>query len=387
VEDRATRACAELYLQEKCPSLRPLDLSRRWDVQSNAIVIWLQCANLFELLHHCRSDLIVDQLKPDGLAIDNKEALLTALAPEKHQQGEVALYLIARTLLPIREWGPKLWLKYVPSWILSTPIAEAEIHASIQTACESNGIRTYGDYLSRETYAVLGIGPAFGRTIFSGIDRACLKEAKTEAELLAMVRERVFLDRVRDAINGLRVRQRDFEIIVDRLGADGQEPHSSAMVMDKFQLSRERVRQIEVRAWKRVLREAWADFFVTRIVELLAQNDGLIPLRALEMIEPWFEGVTDVPAFFDQVLRRMPWPAGWGCSVQRLPAGHALVALSGTAFGVFAKAAHGRRRTANVTMLAALRSVPPAFDRKYAAMTGDWQGSRSRPTGPVTKHE
>ncbi len=95
---------------------------------------------------------------------------------------------------------------------------------------------------------------------------------------------------------------RERDILVRRMGL-GCEAETLQGLADKYNITRERIRQIESKATKRIVRkENWDDVLAEKMERLLANRDYPLPVLGLEAVDPWFAGIPEEDKAFGYLL-------------------------------------------------------------------------------------
>lgn len=86
---------------------------------------------------------------------------------------------------------------------------------------------------------------------------------------------------------------RERDILVRRMGL-GCRAETLQGLADHYNITRERIRQIEATAIKRVIRqENWDDVMAAKMERLLVDRDYPLPVLGLEAVDAWFSGVSE----------------------------------------------------------------------------------------------
>lgn len=109
------------------------------------------------------------------------------------------------------------------------------------------------------------------------------------------------LTEVRRSLLSFADRERD--VLVRRLGFETP-PETLQEVADDYDITRERIRQIEARATQKWIRESsWDDLLEHKITRLLLGRQFPLPVAGVEAIDHWFEGVSSHLDFFMNLVR------------------------------------------------------------------------------------
>ena len=86
---------------------------------------------------------------------------------------------------------------------------------------------------------------------------------------------------------------RERDILVRRMGLRCR-AETLQGVADDYDITRERIRQIEAKATKRIIRqENWDDILAAKMERLVANRDYPLPVLGLEAVDAWFSGVAE----------------------------------------------------------------------------------------------
>ena len=96
---------------------------------------------------------------------------------------------------------------------------------------------------------------------------------------------------------------RERDILVRRLGFETP-PETLQQVADDYEVTRERIRQIEARATQKWIRESyWDDILEQKITRLLIERSFPLPVAGVEAVDSWFEGVSSYLEFFKNLVQ------------------------------------------------------------------------------------
>lgn len=209
--------------------------------------------------------------------------------------------------------------RYSPPWLLARPVlalglsvrAEnclraAHIHRVVDLARFADrrglialpnfGQKTYHD-VAKTLMTVLHEGPLGLMTGTAAPDTS--EEAENDADQVP-AQGSTFVEILESAIKNLP-KGRDF-VVKKRMGFAGK--HSTLQeIADVMGVTRERVRQIEAGAVRTLsARPLWHAFVVPKIEAMLADRTEPLPLLGLDIFDPWFLGVEDIPEPFEYCL-------------------------------------------------------------------------------------
>jgi hypothetical protein len=80
-------------------------------------------------------------------------------------------------------------------------------------------------------------------------------------------------------------------------------PETLQHIGERYELTRERIRQIEAKVIKRVQREEyWDDLLTKKLTALLRERDFPLPVLGVEAVDLWFAGMAEFPNALRYVL-------------------------------------------------------------------------------------
>ena len=95
---------------------------------------------------------------------------------------------------------------------------------------------------------------------------------------------------------------RERDILLRRMGL-GCTAETLQGVANDYNITRERIRQIEAKATKRIARqENWDDVLAAKLERLLANRDYPLPMLGLEAVDPWFVGIAEEATAFSYLI-------------------------------------------------------------------------------------
>ena len=101
----------------------------------------------------------------------------------------------------------------------------------------------------------------------------------------------------------LSLSDRERDILIRRLGFETT-PETLREIADDYDLSHERIRQIEARATREWLHESWwDDVLEQKLTQLLIGRSFPLPVAGVEAVDPWFEGILPHLEFFKNLIR------------------------------------------------------------------------------------
>ena len=191
-----------------------------------------------------------------------------------------------------------------PPWLAERELTSLELPVRANNVFRGSGIKTVRDLADWSPEALLN-QQNFGRKSVRDTLQA-LTAALNDGPLRAATTEAIpessrLLTEVRRSLLSFTDRERD--VLVRRLGFETA-PETLQEVADDYELTRERIRQIEARATKNWIRESsWDDILEQKIARLLIGRNFPLPAAGVEAIDAWFEGVSSNRVFFRNLVQ------------------------------------------------------------------------------------
>jgi len=234
-------------------------------------------------------------------------------------------------------------LKSSPPWIVNAPIALLNLSVRSNNICLANGIRSIGDFIK---YGLKGLYllPNLGHKSLNEICHDTLRLFTTGQPLRATAFENKFTIPERLGVISSNSRQEtkndsrktvaienclgltshpssnitngfekvaqhlsriEQEVWAGRLGF-GCEPMTLQQLANRTRLTRERVRQIEVKIYKKVQRHPFWNELSRRVKEHLRGRTSPLFVNGLPAIDHWFEGADQLANPLREVSRHIP---------------------------------------------------------------------------------
>ena len=174
----------------------------------------------------------------------------------------------------------------------------------LSTLLHINSVRTFGDLVGYSVDDLLSFHN-FGRKSIEDLC-SCLLDCLNEGpfDLARKVSELAG----KDLVGLIEQRLSEFDdresnVLLRRMGFR-QRPQTLQSIADDYRITRERVRQIEVKCLRRLRNSAhWDDLLTSKLGSLLLDREYPLPILGLEAVDPWFEGVSKF-AIVDPVINR-----------------------------------------------------------------------------------
>lgn len=284
----------------------------------------------------------LSSINPELLAIANNAGIVDEKSYfEREQMLDAAHrarlgYCRLRILLGLKDYQNPIEIsRFAPPWLLTRSIPSLGFSIRAQNALMAAGIHRVVDIARLSPpKGLLGL-PNFGQKTYHDVAKALMaalhkgpmgaadtlftitqvpenpsdvdtedwgssEELKVNAAR-ALVQKSTFVEILEEAIKGLP-KGRDF-IIKRRMGFDGR--HSTLQeIADIVGVTRERIRQIEGYA-VRTLSDLplWSAAVAPKIEAMLTGRTEPLPLLGLDVLDPWFRGIEDIPEPFDYCLK------------------------------------------------------------------------------------
>lgn len=208
-----------------------------------------------------------------------------------------------RAIIGDQDHDPCAIARAAPPWLRERLIETIDFSVRVANVFATQDVRTVADIQKFDLSQLLRI-PNFGRKSANDLkgsllgaleDGPCNVNAKIEragAESL-----RVELHRT---LATLEERERD--ILTRRMGL-GRPSETLQTIADDYDITRERIRQIESKIIKRLIREAyWDDLLTGKLDALLLGREFPLPVLGVEAIDKWFAGVSEWPDALRYIL-------------------------------------------------------------------------------------
>ena len=192
----------------------------------------------------------------------------------------------------------------VPPWLAERDLSTLGLPIRANNVFRVSGITTVTDLADWSPEALLK-QQNFGRKTLEDTLQA-LNAALNEGPLRTATggdnnEPSQLLTEMRRSLLSFSDRERD--ILVRRLGFETM-PETLQQVADGYNITRERIRQIEARATARWIRESyWDDILEQKVARLLIGRSFPLPVAGVEAIDPWFRGVSSHSEFFRNLVQ------------------------------------------------------------------------------------
>ena len=229
-----------------------------------------------------------------------------------------------------------------PPWLLAAPIDQLNLSVRSDNVCRGNAIRKIGDFakfglkglfklpnlgqkscheISREILHLLTTGRPlkssgttvewehpyyFKSTALSDTDEGSTEASASDSSESFSSNEYSsigFVDGLKDVAANLTVNERG--IWAARIGF-GCEPLTLQQIADQTHLTRERVRQIEVKIYRKLQGHPFWIALSGRVIDHLRGRSFPLFLNGLPAIDPWFDGADDLSHILSEFSEHIP---------------------------------------------------------------------------------
>ncbi|MBX7136153.1 MAG: hypothetical protein K1X67_26070 [Fimbriimonadaceae bacterium] len=207
-------------------------------------------------------------------------------------------------------------LRFAPEWLLALPTHTLDLSARPKRVLREQKISTIGDLASYSASEVLRfhtLGQKSFNEIASRVAATYERGAGGDLEGIEKagadgpVRRggsqafRSFGQALTKALADLP--ERDMQIMGLRMGIT-VEPMTLEAVAKHFGLTREGIRQVEIRCMRRFISARWIAEIPARLAQILDGRRDPLPFVALDILDPWFEGAVGRLTTFEYILDR-----------------------------------------------------------------------------------
>ena len=191
-----------------------------------------------------------------------------------------------------------------PPWLTERDLTTLNLPVRAANVFRTNKIVKVRDLAALSSIALLDL-QNFGKKSLQDTLQA-LNVALSEGPPQSLAVESIpelgqLLTEIRRSLLSFPDRERD--ILVRRLGFE-MPAETLQQVADNYDVTRERIRQIEARATLKWIRESyWDDILEQKITRLLIGRSFPLPVAGVEAVDPWFEGVSSHLEFFKNLVQ------------------------------------------------------------------------------------
>lgn len=199
---------------------------------------------------------------------------------------------------------PCEYARAAPPWLAEQKLTSLRLSVRADNVFRVNDIETVRDLADWTAEALLE-KQNFGRKSLSDVLQA-ITAALNSGPLSAVAAEAIsesdgLLIEVRRFLMSLSSRERD--VFVRRMGFETS-PETLQEIADDYDITRERVRQIEARTIEKCIREStWDDVLEQKISRLLIGRRFPLPVSGVEAIDGWFNGISSHQLFIKNLVQ------------------------------------------------------------------------------------
>ena len=208
-----------------------------------------------------------------------------------------------RAIIGDQDHDPCAIARAAPPWLGERLIETIDFSVRVANVFSAQDVKTVADVQKFDLSQLLRI-PNFGRKSANDLKASLLSaledgpfNVNAKIERAGMESLRVELHRT---LATLEERERD--ILTRRMGL-GRLSETLQTIADDYDITRERIRQIESKIIKRLIREAyWDDLLTGKLDALLVGREFPLPVLGVEAVDKWFAGVSEWPDALRYIL-------------------------------------------------------------------------------------
>lgn len=212
-----------------------------------------------------------------------------------------------------RPSDPCALAKAAPPWLAVRPLEELGLTVRLSNVFARHKIETVSDlstYTLSEMFEFANFGRKSVNDLMVALERGLAAGVQTDTIRALEISDKPLLELVETTLQRLGERERD--ILRRRMGW-GMPQQTLSDIGDIFGVTRERIRQIEAKTIKKIVREEyWDDLLAGKITSMLADRYFPLPLAGVEALDPWFTGFATNASAVGYILS---WMCGGRVSV------------------------------------------------------------------------
>lgn len=207
------------------------------------------------------------------------------------------------------------FIKFLPNWLLDIEVTKLGLSVRSNNVLASKQItiiRHLTRYSAIDVRKFENLGAKSINEICNSIKRYLINsnyssssdEIEGNKKILSSNKNGIQLENYRSAISCTfdLIMGRDQNVLKLRMGYECKQS-TLQEIGDLFNLTRERIRQFEARALKKIRHmPVWSLLVPDKINGVLAVREGFLTFSALEIIDPWFSGCSKEPEAFAYIL-------------------------------------------------------------------------------------
>jgi hypothetical protein len=211
-----------------------------------------------------------------------------------------------RTRVKCRGDDPCELAKAAPPWLSERPLEDLGLTVRLSNVFVRHNIRSVGDlsaYSLDQMLEFANFGRKSVRDLIEILERGLAAGVQTAEVRASEIADRPLLKLVEATLQRLATREKD--ILRRRMGWEGPS-QTLADIGESYGITRERIRQIEAKTIKRIVREEyWDDLLASKISAMLVDRQFPLPLAGAEALDPWFSGFAANRSAVEYILSNM----------------------------------------------------------------------------------
>jgi len=193
-------------------------------------------------------------------------------------------------------------IKIAPEWLLSATTTSIRPTVRISNIFEREGIVLVKDLLQFSESEMMD-WQYFGRKSLNDLSKMLIEAIEHPPCRGEQLHSFSLYEHLQAALRTLPEKPR--EILMSRLGADGRAPLTLQKLGELFDVTRERIRQIEKKYLDKIIREEnWDDLILKKISDLRRNRTEPLYLDLLAAEDDWFCGFDGEDLFLKEIIDR-----------------------------------------------------------------------------------
>ena len=200
-----------------------------------------------------------------------------------------------RAIIGEEDHDPCAIARASPPWVEERSVEKLGFSVRVANVFATQGVKTVSD-IQRFDLSELQAVRNFGRKSANDL-RASLMRALEDGPFNVHGKmEKAGAESLRAELRWTlaMLGERERGILTGRMGL-GRPPETLQAIADDYDITRERIRQIESKIVKRLAREAYWDLLTEKLDALLRGREFPLPLLGVEAVDKWFAGVAEWP--------------------------------------------------------------------------------------------
>lgn len=208
-----------------------------------------------------------------------------------------------RVVVGEQDHDPCAIARAAPPWLNERLVETMGLTVRVANVFTTQEVKTVADIQKFELGHLLRI-PNFGRKSANDLRISLLSALEDGPFNLHAKIEKAGTDSLRVELHRTlaTLQERERDILTRRMGL-GRPPETLQTIADDYDITRERIRQIENKIVKRLIREAyWDDLLSGKLDALLLGREFPLPVLGVEAVDKWFAGVSEWPEALRYIL-------------------------------------------------------------------------------------